>query len=222
MTSTKSSTAEPLRRWVPVPKYSDDQPRDDSGRWTDGGSGEDGGNGGEDESGSHARFPAGLSQDGKTSLNSWIIGQAGMERIKLDEERGEDSAWVRGWNEALDKSPEAKAGDYFRGIGGLSEEDVDAMTKPGSSIALKSSMSYTPVAHTAERFADRNTFQGETFVIVQISADKKSGLRDISPWNKYGEKEVIARPGTVVRVIGAEEIKIGSKYGYKVTAVLDK
>jgi hypothetical protein len=155
----------------------------------------------------------------KDAADRWVT-PGGQKAIKEAERSGADTPMVRAWNEALDASPDAKAGTWHRGYGGLSEEQLTAIVD-GKEIEFDASTSFSASAKEARTFAEKQSHGDDTFVLMEMVVDESSPtFKDISSLNRYGEKEAIGRVGTRVKIVHTEEVQIGERYGYKVKARL--
>lgn len=169
-------------------------------QWTDGGTPQDG-----------------ASISAKDAADRWVT-PGGQKEIKQAERDGVETPLASGWHKALDESPDAAVGTYHRGIGGLTDDQLNEMID-SKTITFDASSSFSKSAKEAQVFADKQTHGNDAFVMITLKSDAPtSGLKDISHLNRYGEKEIIGRKGLTIQVLDSEEMQIGDKMGYRITA----
>lgn len=192
-------------------KYSDDQPRDEFGRWSSGGGLSISSNSTQEEIGAAAdKFGQSLTQPEKDALHNWGISgkeirqlQNGTyndnERHTFRKEQYEEIK--QNWDSALDKAPTYE-GVVFRGLSNVPMSAIDNFTV-GESISLNNDQSATHSEKWATGFAGNGWADDQSVMMV---IDQKSGKALMEMTNvTYGgrtvdEKEVVVRKGAKYEV----------------------
>ena len=184
------------------------QPRNPDGTWGSGGG-----------TAADSEWKTGLSAEQNDAVSGWVTGGQSMEEIRAHERGEKQSAAGEAFMAALDAAPVAE-GIVHRGIGGLDEEDLQALTTTGEEIEIEHSMSFSGKQSIADTFAHKKTYDGESFVVLTMKAGGSPLAKDISAANRYGEKEVVLRRGARIKVENAEAIELDGKSGYRVEVSL--
>lgn len=155
-----------------------------------------------------------LSDAERTLMDNWVTGQSFMDDVHAAEESGQPlPPDVEAFHRAVDAAPEMP-GAVYRGFGGLDDEQLNALLD-SKVITLRETSSFTASDRLATKFAIKQTFEDEAFVIMRV--EDGHGAHDVSAANRYGEREAILLPGTRLQKVGpSEEVEIEGKYGYRV------
>jgi len=155
-----------------------------------------------------------LDAEEKSALDKWVTGYTFMDEVHETERSGRTpSDAVRRFQQAVAKAP-IMPGVVYRGIGGLDEDTLNKLID-AKVITLDVSSSLSTTGATAEKFATKKTYGGESFVLLKVLDGH--GAKDISAANRYGEREAVLGPGTRLQRVDSEEVRRGDKYGYIVT-----
>ncbi len=192
-------------------RYSEDQERDEGGRFADMGGGSDGGGSSDDDSGgggggsSQRDWEDGLSKAEKTAFRHW------------GEDVNVSAKDAKAIDDAISRAP-AHVGTVFRGYEG------DPNPKPGSTVTFKR---LTATSKDQEVAENHLPVQEKTSTLYRIKLTGKAAAADIEnlvPAAFMGEAEVLVKKGQKFKVKSSrmatkKDFKGSSKYIGKVRIV---
>jgi hypothetical protein len=199
-----------LRLDVVETKYSEDQPRDDHGRW-EGGGGESGISATEQSMRDRAaseqaqrEWEKTLTPGEKEAVRSWKFDD--WETVRANDKTGASSQLHDDFLSAVAKAPSTDA-PLYRGLTNLSAGQVQSMKDSGT-ITLDAVSSTSPYQDVAEQFARTGLEPGGRLQGVVMAFDKQSAGKSIRITSNGppGEDEAVLPKGTTFRVTGSEQI----------------
>jgi len=184
-------------------KYSDDQPRDDHGRFADGS--------GSRES-SPEKWVSSLTAAEKTAFRVWS-GDASA--IREYEATGKDTpdGYYKTQAEALQSALDRGviySSDIHRGLTNLSAQETSKLAKVGTEIKLDASSSFSTNRGQAKAFAYEKVAKGKQWIVLSVKQND-IGV-NIAPVSRFpNESEVVVPKGISYRVTDVEKTVGGPK-----------